>query len=226
MDELQSLLMSPPSAVENLLNPEMEQEVLDYFSSLNNDTPVNVEPDPQPSTNSQNLDTLPVSTNRRPQQSLPSKNLHSPNENLPLPAESNSKTIQSTENQDKSPDDDYSHFLKSPTRTYNTTIKEHNESLLKCTQNLIIIPTSIDLDESMPYVQEVFDNCPESTRDEFLKLERDLFTSLPLTFDNKHYLFLFTKIKQLCLELEEAYSSVSSAAEKRAARLEAALKAQ
>ncbi|CAG9561022.1 unnamed protein product [Danaus chrysippus] len=107
MDELQSLLMSPPSAVENLLNPEMEQEVLDYFSSLNNDTPVNVEPDPQPSTNSQNLDTLPVSTNRRPQQSLPSKNLHSPNENLPLPAESNSKTIQSTENQDKSPDDDY-----------------------------------------------------------------------------------------------------------------------
>ncbi|XP_061385003.1 spectrin beta chain, non-erythrocytic 1 isoform X2 [Danaus plexippus] len=34
------------------------------------------------------------------------------------------------------------------------------------------------------------------------------------------------KIKQLCKELEEAYSSVSSAAEERAARLEAALKAQ
>ncbi|XP_069363525.1 spectrin beta chain, non-erythrocytic 5 isoform X3 [Maniola hyperantus] len=34
------------------------------------------------------------------------------------------------------------------------------------------------------------------------------------------------KIKQLCKELEEAYSSVSQAAEERAARLEAALKAQ
>ncbi|CAH2210965.1 jg16550, partial [Pararge aegeria aegeria] len=33
-------------------------------------------------------------------------------------------------------------------------------------------------------------------------------------------------IKQLCNELEEAYSSVSHAAEERAARLEAALKAQ
>lgn len=150
-DELQNLLVSPPSDLDAaLMDPEIENEVLEFLNNNECQTenlPNHPQPEPSPRS-----------------------------ENLP------------------DPDESYSKFLKSPAKSLDTSIIEHNENLLKCTQKLIIIPTSIDMDESMPYVQEILDNCLEPNRTEFLKLERSLHSFLPLTVENKTYLFLFTKV--------------------------------
>ncbi|KAL0880701.1 hypothetical protein ABMA27_001917 [Loxostege sticticalis] len=130
---------------------------------------------------------LPVSTTPDPESSPTPENLPSPNSrhrNTPSPSAANSPVT----------DETYSKFLKSPTKSHDTLITEHNETLLKGTQKLIIVPTSIDMDESMPYVQEIVNNCPQPERDEFLQLDRTLNTFLPLTVQSKTYLFLFTKV--------------------------------
>ncbi|KAJ0171795.1 hypothetical protein K1T71_012558 [Dendrolimus kikuchii] len=125
------------------------------------------QPNPQPSTSWQYPETLPAAIVPRGNPDT----LSSVSENLPLS------------------DETYNKFLKSPTKLYNTHITEHNQDLLKATQSLIIVPTTIDMDESIPYVQEILDNCSNPERDEFLKMERSLYTFLPLTtvIDNIEY---------------------------------------
>lgn len=56
---------------------------------------------------------------------------------------------------------------------FNTKIEEHNESLLKTKIKHIVLPTSIDLDESNHYVSDIIGNLSEST--EFLSKERTLY---------------------------------------------------
>ncbi|CAH2208383.1 jg23981, partial [Pararge aegeria aegeria] len=101
-----------------------------------------------------------------------------------IPTQSNSPTHSNR---------DYSEFLKSstkPNETCNTYIKEHNESLLKSTVKTIIIPTSIDYDESNPYVQDII----ASTGDFFLNDERELHSFKKIDANRKTYYFLFTKV--------------------------------
>ncbi|KAH9631555.1 hypothetical protein HF086_004716 [Spodoptera exigua] len=47
-------------------------------------------------------------------------------------------------------DETYRNFLKSSTEPYNTQIIEHNQNLLKGTQQLVVLPVPIDMDESIP----------------------------------------------------------------------------
>lgn len=183
------LLISPPSFHSDEINQEDLSNLLELpLAPLPESQPFNLpeeephnlpEEEPQSSTSWRNPETLPVSSDPDPETPCPIP------ENLPLSDE--------TENLPLS-DETYNKFIKSPTKAYNTRITEHNENLLKCSQSLIIIPTSIDMDESMPYIQEVLNNCPNPERDNFLKLERSLLTFLPLTIEKKTYLFLYTKV--------------------------------
>lgn len=91
--------------------------------------------------------------------------------------------------------DDYSTFLKAMVdkdKSYNTEVVEHNESLLKSTCKVILIPTSIDLDESNPYVQGILDNL-ENCEDIF-DAEKELYSFQRLTLNNKIFYFLFVKV--------------------------------
>lgn len=91
-------------------------------------------------------------------------------------------------------EDDYSQFLTAIQKNtqFNTKIVEHNESLLKTSSNIIIIPSSIDLDDSNPYVQELLSNCENS--DEFTMSERELYSFKKLIVKGKTYYFIFNKV--------------------------------
>ncbi|KAF9404567.1 hypothetical protein HW555_014273, partial [Spodoptera exigua] len=73
-------------------------------------------------------------------------------------------------------DDNYPAFLKTIARkdniSFNTVIQEHNEDITKSKYKIIILPTSIDLDESNPYIQNIIDNLPNSS--EIIHKERSL----------------------------------------------------
>ncbi|XP_026743752.1 uncharacterized protein LOC113505319 [Trichoplusia ni] len=89
--------------------------------------------------------------------------------------------------------DTYSKFLKVPrTVTYDTVISEFNDSLLKTQNKVLVIPTSLDLDESIPYVQEILSNSPDS--ESFMNSERTLHSYKPLLVADKTYYFLFIKV--------------------------------
>ncbi|KAF9405775.1 hypothetical protein HW555_013621, partial [Spodoptera exigua] len=76
-------------------------------------------------------------------------------------------------------DDNYPAFLKTIARkdniSFNTVIQEHNEDITKSKYKIIILPTSIDLDESNPYIQNIIDNLPNSS--EIIHKERSLNSS-------------------------------------------------
>ncbi|KAJ0182553.1 hypothetical protein K1T71_001922 [Dendrolimus kikuchii] len=62
------------------------------------------------------------------------------------------------------PVDDYPTFLKAmadKNNSFNTNIEEHNESLMKSSTKITLVPTSMDLDESNPYIQEILSD-PET----------------------------------------------------------------
>lgn len=120
--------------------------------------------EPQPSTSSQT-----------PNLQYPSPKIVVPNPNLP------------------DPEVTYSKFLKIPSDTpYNTVIREHNDSLLKTQNKTIVVPTSIDLDESIPYVQEILSNSKES--ESFINSESTLHSYKSLSNNGKLYYFLFPKV--------------------------------
>ncbi|CAK1554979.1 unnamed protein product [Leptosia nina] len=89
----------------------------------------------------------------------------------------------------------YSKFLKMiSNKCFNSTAKisECNENILKTNYKHIIIPTSIDLDESNPYVEQVLSEFQNPS--EILYKERTLYTCLCLELNTKHIHFLFTKV--------------------------------
>lgn len=92
-------------------------------------------------------------------------------------------------------DDTYSKCLKSinnKTMAFDTSIREHNENILKTNSKHIVIPTSIDLDESNRYISEIIGNIPDSK--EFLALERTLYSFITIDKNDVKYYFLFIKV--------------------------------
>lgn len=110
----------------------------------------------------------------------PSTSRSNPEQNLNPPP----KTIPET-------NDNYSKFLKS-NASYNTPIIEHNDHLLKTQNKIIVVPSSLDLDESIPYVQDILSNASESQS--FIQSERKLHSYKSLSYNDKTYYFLFTKV--------------------------------
>ena len=63
---------------------------------------------------------------------------------------------------------------------------------MKSRSKVIVIPTSVDLDETNPYVEDVLANTANTS--EFIEKERTLFSFNPLKITDKTYYFLFTKV--------------------------------
>lgn len=90
-------------------------------------------------------------------------------------------------------DDTYTKFLKTPSSfKYDTAIFEHNDSIIKSQHKTIVIPASLDLDESIPYVQEILLNSPDS--ESFTNSEKTLLSYKNLLLNDKNYYFLFIKV--------------------------------
>ncbi|CAG4983676.1 unnamed protein product [Parnassius apollo] len=107
-------------------------------------------------------------------------------DNVPFPSTSSSPDV---------PVDDYSTFLKSMSckdRNFNTEVEEHNETLMKCPAKVILVPTSIDLNESNPYIQEILTD-PEIIA-EIHESEKELFSFKKIETNNKCYYLLFIKV--------------------------------
>lgn len=88
---------------------------------------------------------------------------------------------------------DYSDFLRSfanKDETYNTYIKEHNESILKSNCKTILLPVSVDLDVSNPYVEEL----TSASNDIFTDGERELHSFKKSEYKGITYYLLFTKV--------------------------------
>ncbi|CAG9109133.1 unnamed protein product [Plutella xylostella] len=91
--------------------------------------------------------------------------------------------------------DDYSGFLRftsDPKTNSNTVQKEHKETLLKSPYKIILIPTSLDLDESNPYITEIV--LDSENRNEIINSERELHSFKKLEYKNKIIYLMFTKV--------------------------------
>ncbi|KAJ0175957.1 hypothetical protein K1T71_008131 [Dendrolimus kikuchii] len=90
--------------------------------------------------------------------------------------------------------DDYSTFIKTmmdKNETFNTQIKEHNESLLKSPSKTILIPISIDFDDSNPYLQDIISSLEDRS---ILDNERELHKFIKLELKEKAFYLLLTKV--------------------------------
>lgn len=115
--------------------------------------------------------------------------LPSPDTNLPV------IPIPSTSTYPDLSDDDYPTFLKETSnkdKHFNTNIQEHSENITKSKCKIIVLPTSIDLDESNPFVQNTLDSIPNNS--EILDKERTLDSFISFTLENKKFYFLFFKV--------------------------------
>lgn len=137
------------------------------------------------------------------------------NENLPSSSTDHPNPISppdvSSPSSSSTPDGNYSEFLKTIAKDFNpnVTIIEHNESLSKTDKKYIIIPTSIDMDESVPYTQEIISNIPNLN--EFSLLERTLHSFLKYESENKIYYFIFTKVNHFdTCTYEDIYKCLKS----------------
>ncbi|CAH2099014.1 unnamed protein product [Euphydryas editha] len=93
----------------------------------------------------------------------------------PITQNPNPATISTTRNI-PGPADSYTKCLKIPAIVkYATVIVEDNDSPLKGQNNLLIIPTSVDLNESNLYVQEILSISPKS--ENFISLEKTLHSN-------------------------------------------------
>lgn len=94
-----------------------------------------------------------------------------------------------------SPNENYSKFLKTMSEKQfnnNAKILEYNENISKNNFKHIVIPTSIDLDDSNPHVEEILGEIENS--EELLSKERTLYTCLSFEHKRKNVNFLFTKV--------------------------------
>ncbi|XP_045456466.1 uncharacterized protein LOC123666419 [Melitaea cinxia] len=132
---------------------------------------------------------------------LPSLNLQHPMPSSSKPAiqEKSPDQSQSTDKANpKSPlilNDDYNAFLKAfsnKDEIFNTIINEHNESLLKSNSKVILVPTSIDFDDSNPYLQDILSTVEDSS--DILNSERELHSFKKIEIKGKIFYLLFTKV--------------------------------
>ncbi|CAG4993531.1 unnamed protein product [Colias eurytheme] len=88
----------------------------------------------------------------------------------------------------------YESFIRnrsSPTMC-DTEVVEHNENLLKTTCSVIAYPTSIDLDDSNPYCNNILELLDD--KQSFILSEKELHKIKISTVNNKIYFHLFTKV--------------------------------
>jgi len=146
----------------------------------------------QPSTSNQ----IPVLRFPSPRIISPNPDINPSNSNVNLPRLDvipSSPEINSSTQPLPELTDTYSKFLKIPsTIKYDTKVVEHNDSILKTQSKILIIPTSLDLDESIPYVQEILLNSSES--ESFVNSERTLHSYKLFSHNDKKYYFLFIKV--------------------------------
>ncbi|XP_062527581.1 uncharacterized protein LOC134199889 [Bombyx mori] len=151
----------------------------------------------------QDIDLLPNSP-FNPENEIDDRNLNN-NDNINPPTNSTPNPMIDDENLPRNPSinlpspepncESYTDFLKTLSNnnhTYNTKICEHANSLLSTDSKIIVIPTSIDLDETNPYIEEILNN--QENISEFLNEERTLHSFLNLNVKDKSYYFLFTKV--------------------------------
>ena len=109
-------------------------------------------------------------------------------------------------------DDSYPKFLKAindQNFSSDVVIREHNSEILKTTYKIIIIPTSIDLDESNHLVQNVLDNIPDTS--EIINKERTLNSFITFNQEDKIYYFLFIKVHHFDKsDYEDIYKSLKN----------------
>jgi hypothetical protein len=74
----------------------------------------------------------------------------------------------------------------------NTEIEEHLQALHLTKYKLIVCPTSLDFDNSMPYCEEILSQIENSS--EIRESEREPYSVLNTTSNGKTYYFLFTKV--------------------------------
>ena len=90
-------------------------------------------------------------------------------------------------------DDSYSKFLRNFTNSnYNTVIIEHNGNLLKTQHKTIAIPISLDLDESIPYIQEVLGNYPNV--EQVIQSEKSLHSNATIKIGETNFYLMYTKV--------------------------------
>ena len=90
---------------------------------------------------------------------------------------------------------EYSKFLKeiaSKSIQYDTKIIERNESLLKSNCKIVLIPSSIDLDESNAYIQEIMNNIENFN--EIMYCEKQLHSFNKVLLNNKDIYLIYTKV--------------------------------
>jgi transposase InsO family protein len=110
----------------------------------------------------------------------------------PIPSTSPSEPLTQTNHNSNQ---DYNDFLKAflnRTETFNTQITEFNESLLKTKSKTILIPVSIDFDDSNPYLQDLLSNLGDTS--DLQNSERELHSFKKLEANEKVYYFLFIKV--------------------------------
>lgn len=195
-EDLMDLLISPPS-----FNPEeltfpnplnLDDDFLQLPESnfpfnvpeVAAETPANLPPNiPEPITDNPENTTINL-----PQQHPNSMVAPNPSATIddPTPSTSTCPDV---------PVDDYPTFLKTinnKDKNFNTEIQEFNESLMKCNSKIILVPTSIDLDESNPYLQDIL-NDPE-VLEKARENEKELFSFQKIETSNKIYYLLFFKV--------------------------------
>ncbi|CAF4870377.1 unnamed protein product [Pieris macdunnoughi] len=182
--DLMDLLISPPSFhPEELLSPNFNPTTLDGDDLL----PL---PELEPNSTSSALPNqmtgspvqIPEVTPQLPQEQPTGQNIYDD----PMPSTSANPDL---------PVDDYPTFLKSianKDKNFNVNIEEFNESLIKTNSKVILVPTSIDLDESNPYVLDILTD-PEIL-EKAQNSEKELFSFQKIEFNNKMYYFIFTKV--------------------------------
>lgn len=110
----------------------------------------------------------------------------SPSQN-PSPSAMNPQSPSCSETYEK-----YLQLSRTSSCTYNAVIEEHNESLLKTKCKLIAYPTSIDLDDAIPYCPEIIELSTDKPciRDK----ERELGTVLNSSNDKHIFSHLFVTV--------------------------------
>lgn len=140
--------------------------------------------------------------------------LESHNDNdFPMTTPLTQDTINSEESENRQntlSNNNYNQFMKtinSKTFTSNAKILESNSSVLKSNDKIIIIPSSIDLDDSNPYVEEIMSEI--DNKNEILSKERTLHSYLKVIHNGKCVYFLFTKVNHFdTASYEDIYTSL------------------
>lgn len=79
--------------------------------------------------------------------------------------------------------------------TYNTVIEEHNDSLLKAKCKMIVYPSAIDLDDSIPYCAKILDSSKfDDTLPDIRSLERELYTYQNTSNDKHVFTHLYLRV--------------------------------